>query len=444
MLVSEKEYNPETINRRNDKRRLQSDALQIKHTIMEKGESMENVVVWGTGNIGTSEFYISLLKKEYNILGYCDSDKSKWKQSVNGYVVLTEKELTDAAEKNLGRILVAVADETVFFRIRDKIEKLNLPDRVKVSWYKNLYFDLVKKNMEALRPVKAYEEKDIDFRKQTETWLDNLMSEVEFWTEIVAKPKARNRDDYEKRLQNRKFTSELTQNTERVEDYLKDKQGALVYDIGCGLAPRFGTQLASGKVIQLTGIDPLAYFYNVINRKFASVPCREIVFGMFEFLSKFINKNMADVVIVNNALDHCIDPFRSIVECLRILKAGGMLHMNHGRMEGLVGLYQGLHQWNMDYNEKGDFIIWNYDVMINVSERLKDIAEVQVYYSDQQISLDEQYVCVEIIKKKEFSMADIINMDNDDAELAFMVKKMMEIISNPDFNLRFKNMLVSS
>lgn len=41
-------------------------------------------------------------------------------------------------------------------------------------------------------------------------------------------------------------------------------------------------------------------------------------------------------------------------------------------------------------------------------------------------------------------MADIINMDNDDAELAFMVKKMMEIISNPDFNLRFKNMLVSS
>lgn len=203
----------------------------------------------------------------------------------------------DAAEKNLGRILVAVADETVFFQIRDKIEKLNLPNSVKVSWYKNLYFDLVKKNVE-------------------------------------------------------KFTSELTENTERVEDYLKDKQGALVYDIGCGLAPRFGTELASGKVIQLTGIDPLAYFYNVINQKFASVPCREIVFGMFEFLSKFINKNMAEVVIINNALDHCIDPFRSIMECLSILKAGGMLHMNHGRMEGLVGLYQGLHQWNMDYNEK--------------------------------------------------------------------------------------------
>lgn len=81
--------------------------------------------------------------------------------------------------------------------------------------------------------------------------------------------------------------------------------------------------------------------------------------------------------------------------------------------------------------------------MINVSERLKDIAEVQVYYSDRQISLDEQYVCVEIIKKKEFSMADFINMDNDDVELAFMVKKMMEMISNPDFNLMFQNMLVS-
>lgn len=40
--------------------------------------------------------------------------------------------------------------------------------------------------------------------------------------------------------------------------------------------------------------------------------------------------------------------------------------------------------------------------MINFSERLKDIAEVQVYYSDRQISLDEQYVCVEIIKKKSF------------------------------------------
>lgn len=401
---------------------------------------MEKIIIWGTGNFGSSKFYVSLLEKAYKISGYCDSDPSAWGKKINGYVVLSKEELSDLAEET-DHILVTVADERVYHQIRESIDEYHLPKRVKVSWFRDIYYDLLKKNMNVLRPVNAYESKEICFIDQAEIWLDNIMSEVAFWTDIVAKPGAKNRSNYEKRLQNKKFTSELTQNTCRLEAFLENRDGAVVYDIGCGLAPRFGEELQSDGKIQLIGVDPLAYFYNEINRKYANTECRAIAFGMFEFISKFVEKDRADAVIINNALDHCIDPFRSIAECLNILKVGGILHLNHGRTEGLIGMYQGLHQWNLDYDEHSDFIIWNYNVMINVSEKLREVADVQVYYSEEQVPLNEQFVCVEIRKKKEFDLKQIIHTENEVAELAFLVGKLMKMFSSSEFNLVFNHML---
>ena len=88
------------------------------------------------------------------------------------------------------------------------------------------------------------------------------------------------------------------------------------------------------------------------------------------------------------------------------MKLGGVLHLNHRRTEGINGVYKGLHQWNLDYTEEDEFIIWNYDTAVNVSSRLADMAEVQVSHSGEGGSRENQYICVDLIKKKDFSIED--------------------------------------
>lgn len=39
-------------------------------------------------------------------------------------------------------------------------------------------------------------------------------------------------------------------------------------------------------------------------------------FSLFELIATFYKKEGADGIMINNALDHCIDPFKAIVECL--------------------------------------------------------------------------------------------------------------------------------
>jgi ubiquinone/menaquinone biosynthesis C-methylase UbiE len=98
-----------------------------------------------------------------------------------------------------------------------------------------------------------------------------------------------------------------------------------ILDIGCGLISMYGNYVGEKK-INLIAIDPLAHFYNIINERYQGELFSEekrSSFGMFEFMADFYEENYADYIIINNALDHCIDPFKSIIECLHVLKCGG-------------------------------------------------------------------------------------------------------------------------
>ena len=191
----------------------------------------------------------------------------------------------------------------------------------------------------------------------------------------------------------------------------------------------------------MTGIDPLAYYYNEINKECAPYSYRSIEFGMFEFLSAFKEKQSADVVIINNALDHCIDPYKSILEALRILKVNGLLHLNHGRAEGVNGKYEGLHQWNLDYNEKDEFIIWNNDMAINISEKLRNVADIIVTHSDDSEEREQQFICVEIIKRKEIVPVTQDEIVVDLNRIAFVLGKIMNKWASPVNNTEFGSML---
>lgn len=107
--------------------------------------------------------------------------------------------------------------------------------------------------------------------------------------------------------------------------YLKD--GLTLMDIGCGAVSRYGASLPDGGSVNFIAVDSLAHAYNRINVCYAPGNKKAVTFGMFEFMAVFFQKEYADVILIENALDHCIDPLKSLIECLQVLKTGGLMRV---------------------------------------------------------------------------------------------------------------------
>ena len=398
---------------------------------------LKKAVIWGAGNLGTSKLLCELMGLRYEIIAYCDSSQAKWGAVVNGYPV---KSVDEIAEMNsigdFDAIVIAVYDAERIASIRKTIgEKITPVKQVEVYAYSEIGGTLENIYISQMQEKLDFTRYQIDYKGQFDIWIDNIMSEVDYWANRVAKEKAQFREDYCKRLENHNFQSELTGDIGSLSAYLCDRKDSLVYDIGCGLAPRFGEILPNGNKISMVEIDPLAYFYNAVNAKYAPVSgYKKILFGMFEYFSRFFERDSADAVIINNALDHCIDPYKSIVESLMILKPGGMLYLNHTRAEGVNEKYYGLHQWNLDYTKQGDFIIWNYDAAVNVSQRLGEIASIRLSHTGSSVR-------VEMIKEKDFAMEQYADMNNEIENMAFIVRELMAKLSDPAVNRIFDRML---
>lgn len=183
--------------------------------------------------------------------------------------------------------------------------------------------------------------------------------------------------------------------------------------------------------VKLVPVDALAHFYNVINDRIQDgykkdYRCR---FGLFEFLGNTFGRNYADYIIVDNALDHCIDPWRSLVECLYVLKTDGRMYMNHRRAEAVYEGWSGLHRWNIDC-DGGDLIIWNKENAVNVTERLKEIADISVTYDDAGGVRERQNLGVRIVKKKDFELSVFLGLHKENAVLTGMVDRLMEKLSS--------------
>lgn len=398
----------------------------------------KKAVIWGAGTLGTSKLLCELLGQRYELVAYCDSDQTKWGTKAYGYTVKSVSEIMELGSAGaFDVIVIAVYDVVTVSEIKAIIkEKLGSAGVVGILAYSEIADELEGAYISRMHRTLDFTRYQINYKEQFDIWLDNIMSEVDYWVNRVAKENAPFRDDYCKRLDNDAFQSELTGNIDCLTDYLCQIKEPLVYDIGCGLAPRFGEILPDGSRISLVEIDPLAYFYNTVNAKYAPTGgYKKIAFGMFEYFSRFFERDSADAVIINNALDHCIDPYKSIVESLMVLKPGGMLYLNHVRAEGINEKYDGLHQWNLDYTEDDDFIIWNYNSAVNVSQKLGNIVSINVHHGN-------GWVWVEMIKKKDFVPGQYIDADNEMEHMAFIVGRLMEKLSDPRFNRVFDSMLM--
>jgi len=147
-------------------------------------------------------------------------------------------------------------------------------------------------------------------------------------------------------------------------------------------------------------------------------------FGMFEFMSNFFERDYADLIIINNALDHCIDPYRSLIECYQVLKKDGCLHMEHTRAAAVYENWSGLHKWNIDCIN-GEFVIWNYEHAVNISEVLKDSAEVVVSYDEQEIDRASQIITIDIYKRKEIDLLQFIDKESEERILLMCIDRLM-------------------
>lgn len=206
--------------------------------------------------------------------------------------------------------------------------------------------------------------------KEFQRWLSGIPYEVAFWRSYYGNKKRR-KDLFRWSFYNKPC---LLDNFD-INGYISsfNTSDPKILDVGCALSYMFGN-IINGKPVKIDYVDPLAPFYNRILKKY-KIDRPEIKFGMIENLSGSYAPSTVDFIHVRNALDHCSNPFSGIIQSLVLLKKGCVLYLNHFNNEAENEGYRGFHQFNISEKD-GDFILWNKDTHINVTDVCKDFAEV--------------------------------------------------------------------
>lgn len=334
-------------------------------TIQELKE--KNVIIYGWGKTGHQvAFILEMIKcTDYRIT---DGNSDLWGVQENGIIIESNIEVIDYVLKNKKETIVIVSIDN------DKklLESMRVCDICAYSWKNIIDIGLAFFLNENIN----YK---VNYNSYLKNWFLHLSEELTFWENAYAKEGAYKHVFYLQNAHQRYFD----------EKYLQKPLvgGETILDVGSGIISRYGNMLSDEKSVQLIPVDPLAYWYNEFNKKYLTKELLEkkakVEFGIFEGLSYSFALNSIDVIIISNALDHCIDPFRSIVECLKILKKDGVLLLKHLRREALNEKWEGLHQWNIDITDKGELLIWNNENYINISQTLKGYVKIEINMYDE-------------------------------------------------------------
>lgn len=276
---------------------------------------------------------------------------------------------------------------------------------------------------------------NIDYDEQYKIWVNDLLSEVDFW--------------YHTAKDNKNFIENLWgyNNVFNLPWMKREVQeNEIVMDVGSGPVSKLGSFYSKGGSVQLIPIDPLANYYKAIIDKFSTVENREKmypVFGMFEFLSYYFGENKADTIFISNALDHCIDPIKGILEALKTLKKDtGELVLMHFINEGEHASYTGLHKWNLGTVDN-DFVVWNHRSYINVSELLSGYADVSVrHISGKELNSPRDRVLVNIVKLRDIDPEKILGVKDTD-RMVISIKEIFLLQENLNYCQRYIELMNS-
>lgn len=334
-------------------------------TICELKE--KNVIIYGWGKTGQQVAFV-LDKIGCDNYRVTDSNSDLWGLQETGITVESNIEIIDYVLKNKSEMLIIVSIDDE----KKLVESMRTCGMNAYSW----------KSMIDIWVECCLTEKinyNVQYHSYLLQWFLHLSEELTFWEKAYASPEGYKHDLYLKNANqtywHEKYLKKLLVGNEKI------------LDVGSGIISRYGNMLPDGKLVNLIPVDPLAYWYNKFNKKYLSqeLLCENehIEFGIFEGLSDSFDLNSVDVIIISNALDHCIDPFRSIIECLKILKKDGVLLLKHLRREAINEKWGGLHQWNIDVTYKGELLIWNNENYVNISRLLEKCARIEVNIFDE-------------------------------------------------------------
>jgi ubiquinone/menaquinone biosynthesis C-methylase UbiE len=185
-------------------------------------------------------------------------------------------------------------------------------------------------------------------------WEKGKEDEIHFWKLWLPK-------NYERYSQPRALRSYFV-------ELIGGKKEVSILDVGSGPTSTIG-QTWPDTEIKITLSDVLANEYNEIFKTLSITPSFPVEYQDMTNLT--YEDNAFDIVHCRNALDHCLDPIKAIMEMVRVCKQGGWIYLSHFTREGKKHRYNGLHQWNIDESKNEDCVIWNQNQRLLLSEYLR-------------------------------------------------------------------------
>lgn len=132
----------------------------------------------------------------------------------------------------------------------------------------------------------------------------------------------------------------INDNIENNGDRLK------ILEVGSGPVSHLAL-IADKNMCDVIAVDPLAeYYQEIMNKINLSWPIKPIK-GESEKLDCLFEKNYFDIIYTSNAIDHVVNPKKSLEKMVKVLKKGGIIMVEGYINEGSIECWRGLHKYDM-------------------------------------------------------------------------------------------------
>jgi len=177
----------------------------------------------------------------------------------------------------------------------------------------------------------------------------------------------------------RPFPEELLAFIEHV-----DGRPVQVLEVGAGPVSVVGSKHPAKRII-VTPTDVLARQYERLLVKRGIRPPAPTIYADAERLVEQFGADAFDLVYATNCVDHMERPVLAIAQMLSVVCTGGHVVLLHELDEGAHQDYAGLHQWNLNVDGSGRFVIWNQQERHDVTGLLSGIADVSAYVRNENL-----------------------------------------------------------
>lgn len=239
-------------------------------------------IVYAAGEMGAViKKYAEELGAE--VIGFYDNNKKLQGSYIGGSRVFTQDEVCEMLKEN-NRIGFIIGSESYMDELLCEIHELYgntveiiQPDQIQKRYWEDIVLPQRKQLKEQYR---------VDYGTQVIPWIDNIMDEVAYWIRSSAAGNGMNHNHYVIRFNNQEGAFQCSHLHKELQG------GDTVLDVGCGICTPYGNRVRGGK-LNLTAVDPLAFFYNTINGLHMGNKKEWVKFGIFEYLSAFYGKTLS-------------------------------------------------------------------------------------------------------------------------------------------------------